>query len=77
MATELLGDMEFHPRKQELTRFEMAGGWGDCGAWFKYRINEDQGVLLGYRSNDCDDNEKFDGIPHPETFPLVFRRVLQ
>lgn len=72
--TELLGSNEFQPRKKELTRFDMARGLGDCGAWFKYRINEDKGVLLEYRAKACDDKEKFDGIARPETFPLVFRR---
>ncbi|OGP74618.1 MAG: hypothetical protein A2Y80_03435 [Deltaproteobacteria bacterium RBG_13_58_19] len=72
--TELLGYMEFHPRNQELTRFEMERGLGDAGAWLKCRINEDQGVLLEYRCKGCDDDEKYDGIPHPETFPLIFRR---
>jgi hypothetical protein len=71
--TEVLGSMEFDPREQELTRFEMARGLGDCGAWFKYRINEDKGVLLEYRAKDCDDKEEFEGIPHPGTFPLLFR----
>jgi hypothetical protein len=72
--TELLGWTEFQPREKGLTRFDMARGLGDCGMWFKYRINGDKGVLLECRQRDCLDTGEYDGVPHPETFPLVFRR---
>ncbi|MFT5680596.1 MAG: hypothetical protein ACI8RZ_001502 [Myxococcota bacterium] len=68
-----VGMSRFEPETLELINFQKARGPGDCGSWFKYRIEEDALVTLEHRYQGCDDVPPVDpegDLPDPALWPL-------
>lgn len=66
-------NVDFDPVARILTSFEKGRGLGDCGTFYKWRVNENDATLslLEERSkDDCDEEGNGDG---PEKFPVVWQ----
>jgi hypothetical protein len=69
-ATSTAMNLDFDPVSRTLTSFFRGRGIGDCGQYFKWRINDSSNSLelLEMRSKgECDE-----GSNDPTTFPLVW-----
>jgi hypothetical protein len=62
----------FDAESLELVNFQKARGPGDCGDWWRYRIEGDALVTLEHRARGCEEELPDDGeLPPPSEWPLA------
>lgn len=69
-----VGMSRFEAESMEVINFQKARGPGDCGDWWRYRIEGDALVTLEHRAQGCEDVPPVDpegDLPDPAKWPLV------